>query len=320
MNYQFYDRFIPSLQEDFSSGNFASALARLEEGYSIYPEQATILDFWRILLFARQGDIENALSVMEMTIDKGNWFSEILLRRSPSTQALQGNPWFEKLIVLNQANADQDQAGRFPYYVLRPEGKCKAGGPPCPALIGLHSNGGSVASSLDFWKPAATLGWITAALQSSQALMRGVSIWDDQDIALADIRQDIDSLSENYSLNPWQTILAGHATSSETAIRLVISRKIEIDKFFVVNPSGPGLLDLESWSEFIKENPPDGIQGYLLAGELDESVPVSFVSDFVDFLNHAGAKVELEFVSGLDGNYQPAYDDAVTRALNFLTG
>ena len=256
MNYQFFDSFIKNLQDDFSRNDFATALTRIQAGYVDYPEQSTILDFWQILLFARLGEPETAMSVMEASLETGNWFSEVLLRRSPSTQSLQGDPKFELLIARNQEIAEADRAGQFPYYVLRPEGKCKAGDPPCPTLIGLHSSGGTVTSSLDFWKSAASFGWLTAIPQSSQALMKGVNVWDDRLIAEEDIRQDLSGLMENYSVNPWQTVLAGHATSSDFVIWLILSKKVEIGKFLSINPSGSGILDFEAWSSVLDEYQP----------------------------------------------------------------
>ncbi len=320
MNNQLFDTFIRNLQDYFSTNDFTAALAHIEDGYLDFPDQGTILDFWRIILHARQGDPDAALAALEKSINNGNWFSEVLLRRSPSLQTLQGEPRFERLIAQNQQVAEADRAAQFPYYVLRPEGRCKDGGPPCAALIGLHASGGSVATSLDFWKIAASLGWLSAALQSSQALMKGVFIWDDLGMAEADIQQDYSSLTENYRINPWQIVLAGHGTSAEIVLWLILTRKIEINKFLIINPSGSGIQDLDKWKSVFAGNQISNVRGYILVGEWDESVHHNEISDLVELLVNAGAGVELEVVNGVDENYQPLYDGAVARALNYLSG
>lgn len=319
MSKNFYDTFIGRLQEFFNRNDYSAALEHVKDGYDDYPEQATILDFWLILLHARQGDPETSLSVFGTSIHNGRWFSELLLRRSPSLQALQGDPRFERLIALNQQVAEADRAGQFPYYVLRPEGRCKDDGPTCPTLIGLHSSGSTAASSMDFWKPAASIGWLTAAIQSSQALMKGVYVWDDRTISEEDLRQDYNSLIENYRVNPWQTVLSGHATSADIVLWLILSRKFDIQKFLIINPSGPGIQNLDEWSGILNEFQPFECRGYVLAGELDESIHFEATSELVAMLSRAGISIEMEVVNGVDGTYQPAYDGAIVRALNFLT-
>jgi dienelactone hydrolase len=242
------------------------------------------------------------------------------LRRSPSLQGLQGDPSFESLLLLNQETAEDDQSGQFPVYMLRPQGKCQSGGPPCPLLIGLHTNGGMVSSSIDFWKPAASLGWLVAAPQSSQALMKGAYVWDDRDMAEQEIRKDFANLVENYSINPWQTVLAGHSLGGETAIWMTLKGSLENNLFLAVGPAGPYMDNPDLWEESIQENLRSGLRGYILYGELDNTISQESIATLVEMFNRAGIETEMEAVPAAEHDYQPEYKAAILRGLNYLSG
>ena len=312
--------YIDQLQDLFRTKDYSAALRLADRGLELYPENRTVLDFWRLLLLARLGAEENALAALQEALDHGSWFSEVLLRRSPTLQSLQGDPRFEALLARNQEIAESDRLVQYPCYTLRPQGKCKGEGGPCPLLIGLHASGGSVESSIDFWKPAATLGWLVAAPHSSQALMKSIYVWDDRQVAEQEILKDYDSLVENYLINPWQTVLAGHAAGSELAIWLVLRGALQINSFLVIGPSGPSFEDLSEWERLLSENDRSGLRGYFLTGELDLSIDQGKLAILVDTFSQAGIETELEILAAADQAYQPDYDAAIARALNFLAG
>ncbi len=308
------------LQVLFREEEYSAALKLARESRGLYPEHRAILDFWTITMTARLGDSEGALQAFADALEQGSWFSELLLRRSPSLQALQDDPQFESLILRNQDKAESDQESRFPFFTLRPEGKCRSGGPPCPLLIGLHANGGTVQTSIDFWKPAAALGWLVAAPQSSQALMKGVHVWDDRETAEQEIQHDYSVLLEHYSVNPWQTVLAGHALGAEIAIWLAVKGSLDISKFLAIGAVGAWMDDLKNWDELLGENLRQGLRGYLIVGELDETVAQEQTAELVDIFNNAGIETELEMVPSAENDYVPDYDPAIRRGLNFLAG
>ncbi len=163
-----FDELYRQLQDLYSSEEYLAAFDLANRSVEQYPEQRTVLDYWRMTLSARTGDPALAIQILGEALDNGCWYSELLLRRSPSLKELQGDPQFEGLLIQNQELAEKEQEESFPLYTLRPQGKCQPGGQACPLLLGLHKNGGNVQSSMGFWKLAATQGWLAAAPQSSR--------------------------------------------------------------------------------------------------------------------------------------------------------
>jgi len=320
MTYTTFEELYAALKRLYGEGDYFTALQLANDGLQQFSEDRTVLDYWRITLAAKNRDNAGALEYFTEALDQGSWFSDVLLRRSPALVDLQDDPQFVRLLAQNQELAERDQARQFPLYLLRPEGKCQTGGAACPLLIGLHTSGATAQVSLDFWKPAAALGWLVAAPQSSQALMRGAYVWDNREIAEKEIRKDYQTLVENYSINPWQTVLAGHALGGETAIWLTLRRAIENSYFLAVGPIGPLMNDLDTWKELLHDGTFEGLRGYILQGELDSRVSADNIAALVDMLNLAGVETELEILPGLEHDFDPAYEEGIRRGLNYLVG
>ncbi len=306
------------LQNLFQAGEYAEALEAATEAVQIYPEQRTVLDYWRMGMSARLGDADLALEILRQAVERGQWYSEVLLRRSPSFKSLQSLPVFEELVARNQIMAEQDPATQYPIYTLRPEKRCQAGGPPCPLLIGLHSNMGTVYSSMGFWKPAAANGYLVAALQSSQALWKGAYVWDDRDLTERDVKHAYANLEENYAVDSRRLILGGHSLGGEMAIWLAIKGAVPAAGFLAIGPGGPWIDNLEQWQPLLREHTPTSLRGYIIAGEQDLSIPHENIETLVEWLNRAGISCELEIVPGLEHDHTPEYDPAVQRGLNFI--
>lgn len=318
MKYTTFEELYALLKERFGEGEFFTALQMANDGLQQFPEERTILDYWRITLAAKNGDNPLALEYFAEALDQGSWFSDVLLRRSPALADLQDDPQFNALLARNLELAEHDQARQFPLYMLRPEGKCQAGGTACPLLIGLHLSGATAQASLDFWKPAAALGWLVAAPQSSQALMRGAYVWDNRKIAEKEIRKDYENLLETYSINPWQVVLAGHSLGGEIAIWLTLRRAIENTYFLAVGPIGPLMNDLDAWRELLHDQPLNELRGYILQGELDSAVSADNIAALVEMLNRAGIETALEILPELEHDFHPAYEEGIRRGLNYL--
>jgi predicted esterase len=313
-----FDELYSQLQELYHDEEYLAALDLATQAVERFPAQRTVLDYWRLNLSARTGNPAQALSILQAALDSGCWYSELLLRRSPSLKVLQGTPEFEALLARNQAIAEQDQQTHFPLFTLRPQGKCQSGGPPCPLLVGLHTNGGNVQSSLDFWKPAATNGWLVAAPQSSQAIWKDAYVWDDRQVAEAQVKKHFQTLTERYAVDVKRSILAGHSLGGELAILMTLNGSVKARRFLAIGPAGPFMDDLNEWEPLLHENPIRSLQGYIITGELDSTISHTNINNLVAIFNQVGLATRLETIPGAAHEYSPAFDEAILRALNFL--
>ncbi|OGO34500.1 MAG: hypothetical protein A2W35_05720 [Chloroflexi bacterium RBG_16_57_11] len=313
-----FEELYEQLQRLYQEGDYPEALRLATGALEQYPDQRTSLDYWRMTMAARTGDTALTLQVLKQALERGQWYSELLLRRSPSFQPLQGNPKFEKLVSLNQGVAENEQKHAFPIFTLRPENRCRRGGPACPLLLGLHTNAGTVNSSLGFWRPAATAGWLVAAPQSSQAIWKDAYVWDDRETAEVEIQHHYATLSRNYAIDTAHTILAGHSMGGEIAIWLALRGSIEARGFLAIGPGGPYMDDLAEWEPLLRARTPRSLRGYVLVGEKDRSIPHDYIKKLVKQMNSAGIQCKLESLPEVAHDYTPAYDAAILLALKYL--
>lgn len=306
------------LQQLYQNSEYSAALQLATQALETYPDQRTSLDYWRMTMAARVEDTGQTLRILQEALERGQWYSELLLRRSPSFKSLQGHPEFEKLVAQNQAVAEQDLQGAFPIFTLRPENRCRSGGPACPLLLGLHTNAGTVHSSLGFWRPAATAGWLVAAPQSSQAIWKDAYVWDDRETAEAEITKHYATLRQNYAIDLRRTLLGGHSMGGEIAIWLALRGSIETRGFLAIGPGGPYMDDLAEWGNLIEAPAQRDLRGYFIIGERDSSIPQENIRRLAEQLNATGVACKLETLPDLGHDYSPGYDAAILRALDYL--
>lgn len=314
-----FEELYSQLQHHYQNGDYAAALQLATRALEVYPEQRTALDYWRMTMAARIEDSAQTLNILRQALEAGQWYSEVLLRRSPSFKSLQGDAVFEELVALNQEVAEKDSQKGFPVFTLRPEKRCQRGGPACPLLVGFHTNAGTVTSSLGFWKPAATAGWLVAAPQSSQAIWKDAYVWDDRETAEAEIQKHFATLRQSYTLDPQRVIVAGHSMGGELAIWLALRGAISARGFLAIGPGGPYMDDLAEWSPLLKDRSEHSLRGYILLGEKDRSIPQENIHRLAEKFKAAGIACQIETLAGEGHDYSPSYDAAILRALEFLS-
>ena len=283
-----------------------------------YPEQFHILAYWQITAAARQKEYAACVQLIQGLLERCFWYGESLLTMSPSLAALQELPEFIAVVERSRDLRAQSEKESFPLLILRQQGRCQLGGPACPLMIALHTNGATLQDSLEFWKPAATEGWIVAAPQSSQALWKGAYVWDDRETARRDIQRQHVNLVRQYAIDPERIILAGHGLGGETAMWLVLNAEIPAKGFIAFGPSGPLIQDPDQWHDLLLGMGKLGLRGYIVMGEEDESIHQENIHLLVDLLNEAGIPCDLEIVPLVGHDYDPVYDDCMLRALEYI--
>lgn len=302
----------------FKAGDYEEVRQLAAEQIESFPEQFHILAYWQITAAARQQEYPAVIQLIRDLLDRGFWYGESVLVYSPSLQPLQAMPEFIDLIDRSRFLRQDTEKNTYPLLILRQQGHCQKGGPPCPLMLALHTNGGTVQDSLDFWKPAAGEGWIVAAPQSSQAMWKGAYVWDDRSVATYDIQRHYSSLVNQYAIDPQLTVLAGHSLGGETAMWLALNAAVPARGFIAFGPVGPLTADPEQWQDLLYQSAKLGLRGYIIFGEEDESIPQENIRLLVELLNQAGIPCELESVAHTGHDYNPAYDDSLGRALEFI--
>ncbi len=318
MDYLTFDDVQTHIQALYQEGDYAAALELASAQALRFPEQFHLLYYWRVCMAARTGQVGLALDLLDELLERGFWYGETLLRKSPSLIPLQGLAKFESRVTRNRILQTQDQALLYPILTLRSPGCCGFGHQPCPLLVGLHANASTAQESVNFWRAAAGFGWLVAAPQSTQAIWKGAYVWDDHESSQAELIKHIQALSAQYAIDQKRIVLGGHSMGGELALWLAIKGIIPCEGFIAIGPGGPLMDEVENLTALIIENQPSKLRGFIIIGQEDDTIPQENVHILADILNEAGIPTELEEIPDVGHEFMPKYEDSLLRGLNFI--
>ncbi len=246
-----------ALFQAYQEGKYTDALAVAERLAAEYPERDGNTSYWRICLHAITGQRELALQVFEEALKRDVWWAEEQLRSDSDLHSLQGDPQFERLILLS--NEKHKQARAEPeLFVYQSDGTG-----PFPLLIVLHGRYSSAERDVPFWKSALKYGWILAMPQSSQPSSSLSFVWDDRAKAMDEVAGHLDSLVEKYPIDRDKIVIAGFSQGAARAIELVMSQRIKANGFIAVVPGTMDIDELKRWADVAK------VRGVLISGGRD---------------------------------------------------
>jgi predicted esterase len=280
------------------------------------PGEDNMILYLRSCTTARAGNPEQAVAVIQQAFDKGYWYSEMIMRESPSYATLQGRPEFEQLVEL--ARTRQAEASEEPQLlVVEPEGD-RPSEQPYPTLVVLHGNGQTGRVALTAWRPATEQGWLVASIQSSQPSSYNMYVWDNQETAIRDVESQFAQLREQYNLDTNRLILAGFSYGGETALRATLTGTVPSTGFVLLGPGGDGFFRPEEWRSMIEQAKGKGLRGYVLLGEQDSDELRESATTMVRLLNEGGIPCELEMLADLGHAYPQDFGPIIQRALAFV--
>jgi predicted esterase len=313
MSEETFEELMEFVEQEFASRNWAPVLERVNAALPRFPEQVSVLNYYRLCLTARLEQYDQTLRVLEEVLDSGVWMSEEILRQSPSLMPLQGRADFEALAARSLDLRARDRAeGKETPIVLEP-----AGPQPWPWLIALHCNNSNAAAFAEPWKTAQAAGWLTLLPESSQAIWSSTYIWNDQQVGTADVLADYRAMGERYSLDPQPGIIAGHSMGGQLALRLALTDSLPVRGFILLGPYFP---EMEGWAELISAAWGRPLRGVVFLGEEDRALPQENVRAVVDLLNAAGIVCRLEMLPGRGHEVPPDFAELLKPALAFVNG
>ncbi len=313
-----FEQISQQVQDHIAEGTFAQGMALADQSLAAFPEQEALINYWRVCLAARLDDKPLAYRLLGESLDKGLWYSEVLLRQSPSLKPLQGLPEFESLFTRSLELKAADPTDALPVLVVRPQDQCSPGDMGCPALIFLHGNQNSAHANLAQWARLAERGWVVALPQSTQALWKGAYSWTEHAIAAAEVQAHFQKLTAQYAIDPNRVILAGFSMGAEVALRMALSGAISAKGFILLGPGGPFMDDLSQWDSLLEQAQRRSLRGSIIIGQDDATIPQDNVRKLVETLNANGVSCRLEEHSGLGHAYPPDFPASLQTALAFI--
>jgi predicted esterase len=272
----------------FAQGEFDAAIDLLDAHADNFSANRANTAYLRACLETRRGDETRAIAVLRDALDDGLWYSEPILRQSPSLQPLQGRDDYEALVIAFADRTPAEAAAAAPL-VARPEGE------PRGLLVAFHGNGQSARHALTGWEPMVAEGWVVAAPTSSQMLHSAGAVWDDAATARADVRRQAEAISRVAS-SDGPIIVAGFSLGGDVALWAALSGTLPTRRLVVIGPPA-FLVDDPDWPNLLGAAP--GLSVRVLLGEEDQAVEADGVEALVQSLASAGASVVLRRQPGL---------------------
>lgn len=306
------------IQSHFAEGTFSEGLSLASEYVTVYPEEFALLNYWRMCLAARMNDFPTANKILETALASGSWYSELLLRDSPSLVPLQGEDEFERLVGISLQMRASDPATAVPMLVMRSKDACGPEDEGCPAVIFLHANQDTAQKNVPHWQSLADAGWLVALPQSSKAMWADAYVWMDHDTSADEIVGHFERLTGEYSLDTERVILAGFSMGAEVALAIALNGAIESKGFILLGPGGPFMDDLAKWAPSIERAKDKNLRGVILMGLADETIPQDNIRALVKTLNEAGVACELKTYPDLKHEYPPDFEVVLQDAIKFI--
>lgn len=288
-----YEQLAEELTGLLEKGEYSQSLALANEYFTDYPEHIAHLNYIRMCSAAGIGDREMSLAILGDMLDRGIWYSEELLKRSPSLADLQNDPIFQDLLrrslEIKGRMFGEDQT----LMVLYDTDKCKYAAPeegePCPILVALHSNGEMLHETIAGWKSAAQMGWLVAIPKSSKTLWAGGGhYWINHHEASNEIFNQISSLQGNYNYDEDRFVIGGFAMGGEIALWMSLQGMMNPAGFILLAPFGPYFNDPIRWKHLIEDAQGANLRGAIIVGEDEQGIPHDVIITTIALLNEHG--------------------------------
>jgi len=312
-----FEELAEKIQQHFADQTYAEGLSLASEKITDYPEEFATINYWRICLAARLDNFAVANKILESTLASGIWYSDVLLRQSPSLASIQGEGEFERLAEISQQLREAD-GGDIPLLVSRPKEACKPGDPGCPAIIFLHGNMDTAQNNFQHWAHLSASGWLVITPQSSQGMWTGSYMWADTPTTTKEIMHHFQSVSNQYSIDDRQLILGGFSMGAEMALMMALKGDLPARGFILLGPGGPLMADVREWQPVIDRSRAKDLRGVIWMGEQDDTIPRDNVRLLAKMLNTGGIPTLLKSFPGLGHAYPPEIEQEAELALDVI--
>lgn len=280
-----------------------------------FPAERILVDYWAMCSAARLDNRFLVYQIAEQFHADGLWYGEVMWRQTPSFQKLQGEEDFERLVAASKKAMESDptasQSVSLKYLPANHSSKS-------PLLIALHGNQYKASDTVPFWQPAVLQGYVLAVPQSTQAAYKGAYVWDELETAFADVKKCYAEIQADTAFDENHVVLAGHSMGALIAIHMALTGMLNL-RGFVVNGAAIPFREAQDELEALLPLACDrGLRGYFIVGENDLDISQEEIRWFFGILKSAGLVCELEAIPGATHDYNPAYDAALVRALEFV--
>ncbi|MFX0212368.1 MAG: alpha/beta hydrolase [Candidatus Hodarchaeota archaeon] len=309
MHLEKYWELLRKVDRLYQAGKYREVIDFLEDKHTEYPYGKAALWYSRMCAASKLGQYDLSIELIREILDEGGWYSEVVLRQSPSLQPLQEIPEFKTLLRISVERSKEAIKKEHSITVV-PENTS----PPYPLMLALHAGSGFIEEEFESWKTIVDQGFILGMPRSTNVFWSGrdSAYWPDHETAATQIKAYVNKLKLEKSLNLNHTIVGGLSSGAELAIWLALSETIPVRGFIVVAPGGQWMNELEKWQLLIKSTKKRDLRGMIILGEEDKAVPHESIKKLVKMLNDGGISCQFIEYPNLGHWYPPDFADILT--------
>ncbi len=304
--HQLYAQFNQFYQDE----QWAAALDMWTRAFDRFPEWAADIYYSRLCMIGRLDDKPQGLRLLQEMLDAGIWYSEPMLRDSPSLQAWQGDPEFERQV---QAHMDAQAQAKAP----APDTRLPEVSPPYPLLLAMHGQTSTAEAEIGHWEGVTTGGYMLAMAQASQLVWAGGGLWTIEK-SVPEVAEYYEQLSAAHAFDPQQVIVGGYSMGGEIALQAALTGAVPARGFVVLAPAGgPLSMEPQGCESIIQSLQGSGMRGAIILGQDDAAASPDGIRTLAAMLNENDVPCK---VMSFDGGhaYPPDFDKRLLDALTFI--
>jgi predicted esterase len=241
-------------------------------------------------------------------LDTGGWYSETILRESPSFKPLQGMSEFEKLVSISVERAKQASKHHTNLTVFPETNRSST-----PLMLALHAQASIIDEEYQAWKTVVDHGYILGMPQTTNRYWSGIvtGYWPDYETSIHQINTYLDTINQHTTLDLKHSITGGLSMGGDLAIRLALTGTIPVCGFIAVSPGGPLRNEPEKWQPLIDDARHRDFHGIIIRGKEDQAIPRKYNQTLTNMLNDSGIPCQFIEYPKLGHWYPPNFADII---------
>ncbi|MFX0210401.1 MAG: dienelactone hydrolase family protein [Candidatus Hodarchaeota archaeon] len=314
MSLEKYWELLRKVNDLYQAGKYKEVIEFLKDVPSQYPDRKAAIYYHQMCAASKLGQYDLSIQLIQEILNEGGWYSEMVLRQSPSLAPLQEMPEFEKLL---KVSVERSKVSSLEHDIkVIPDNV----NPPYPLMLALHAGSGFIEEEYESWKTIVDQGYLLGMPRSQNVFWSGKdsAYWPDHESASNQIKAYVDKINVNNALDLERTILGGLSSGGELAIWLALTEPIPICGFIVVAPGGQWMNDPHKWKPLIEDTKNQDLNGLIILGEEDKAIPHDSIQQLVKLLNDEDIPCKFMKYPGLGHWYPPDFADILNSFIKEL--
>ncbi|SES18611.1 tetratricopeptide repeat protein [Psychrobacillus sp. OK032] len=287
----------------FERSEFDEVLKLIDEAEIELPKRREKYCFWRACAFARMGEKEKAISVLQEALSLDVWWNPNTLMRDKDLSSLHEEDEFQLIIQRCQSILETQELKEALFVPFGNE-HAKTG------IFSIHWRGSNIEDFAPFWLEEND--YLIGFPQSSQSYASNSYCWDNHEKAIAEVKDSVEKFYEQYEFDNF--IVAGTSQGGKLSIELALDKKYtNVKGFIAVIPAIENITTFESL--IVNANKPN-LKGCIITGDQDPFYEKTM--ELVEIFKQNGIECSIFVTEGLGHFFPDNFSQQLKKAVDFI--